>query len=229
MSKELPNPRALWGPGVTKPIQAKRYLNYQALKVAEEIDATKVLQIGCGLGDSLFFLEESRDGKYSGITSQSAWVGKAGEVSLKKGTHQKIRFFYGDFKDPRTYRTFPGQDLLLLFDSIAVQGLDVITASAPSLRMGGRLLISGVFAPPGSSLGYPQLEKLLELADSEDLEIMNRQDLSSSVKRSLIDGLKRAILTSKDPLSVDAQIQEESKKIIAGELAYHYLEFYKRS
>jgi SAM-dependent methyltransferase len=229
MPKELPNPRALWGPGVSKPIQAKRYLNYQALKVTEEIDAVKVLQIGCGLGDSLFFLEESRDGKYSGITSQSSWVGRAREISLKKGTHQKIRFFYGDFKDPRTYRTFPGQDLLLLFDSIAVQGLDVITASGPSLRMGGRVLISGIFAPNTSNLGYPNLERLIQLADSEDLEIMNQLDLSSSVKSSLIDGLKRAILTSKDPLSVDAQIQEEAKKIIAGELSYHYLEFYKRS
>jgi len=229
MAKELPNPRVLWGPGVTKPLQAKRFLNYQALKVAEELDATKVLQVGCGLGDSLFFLEESREAKYSGISSQSQWVGKASEVSLKKGAHQRIRFFVGDFVDPRTYRTFPGQDMLLLFDTLAVQGIEVIQAASPALRMGGRLLVGGLFAPAHSSLPYPRLEETKHLANAEDLELYEELNLSSSIKISVLDTLKQSLGASKDPLSLEAQIHEESKKVIAGELGYYLLQFYKRS
>lgn len=128
--------RRIWGG--SKP---DRYLPFRCLAQCEEIDAKAVLQIGAGRGRLLEYIAQSRDGAYAGISTRQDWVHEESAKFLAKNLHKTVRLFAADPTDPKTYRSFPNQDLIVAFDLPASAASKIIETASASLRVGGRLVL----------------------------------------------------------------------------------------
>ncbi|MDZ7779020.1 MAG: methyltransferase domain-containing protein [Gemmatimonadota bacterium] len=95
--------RELWGPDVRTPAEAKRYVNrllgHQIAAWAP--DAPTVLDLGCGVGGTLFDLANRFDhGRFHGVTISPQQQRLAERTAKRKGLAERCRFHVGDFEDP---------------------------------------------------------------------------------------------------------------------------------
>jgi SAM-dependent methyltransferase len=102
--------RELWGPGVTSSEEAKRYVNGL---IADEVasigaEAPLVLDLGCGVGGTLFELAgRFPRGRMHGVTISRAQHDLAAAWASRLGLDDRCAFDVGDFHDlalwpPRT-------------------------------------------------------------------------------------------------------------------------------
>ncbi len=95
--------RALWGPGVTTSEEASNYINVLIAECIEEVAAPigsiEILDLGCGVGGTLFQLcarfPESRG---LGVTISRKQLEIARRLSGRRGLSDRCRFIQGDFQ-----------------------------------------------------------------------------------------------------------------------------------
>ncbi len=92
--------RAVWGAGVKNRDEAQEYANkliLQALKKASTSSPPEILDLGCGVGSTLFYLNEHFAGKakYTGVTISNKQVAIAKDINQKLG--YSCQFMQADF------------------------------------------------------------------------------------------------------------------------------------
>jgi SAM-dependent methyltransferase len=93
--------RELWGPGVTTATEAKRYVNRI---LADEIpnDAEAVLDLGCGVGGTMFDLASRfPTATLHGVTLSPRQVQLAEGFAKERGLADRCHFHLGDFESLR--------------------------------------------------------------------------------------------------------------------------------
>ncbi len=232
---ELESPRPLWGPGITQAVRAKRYVNSLVLSVFQDIDGKTMLQVGCGSGDTLVYLQESRDARYSGITGHPEWVAPASHKVLKANMQHAIRFFAAQPTDDRSYRPFPNQDMVLLLDSIGPYGLSHLASAAAALRPGGRFFLGGLFSEtlrnpaPGFLIAYPQLHEVLETAEKAGMVLLDQEDVSSMVKVDFTQKMLGSLKARKNSQDYQVQLNREAEMVKQKILGYHIVQWVKKA
>lgn len=96
--------RELWGPGVASATEAKRYVNrLLGDEIASSgIDTSAVLDLGCGVGGTLFELAVRFPGaRLHGVTISRAQRELAEAWAHRLGVDDRCAFHVGDFHDPR--------------------------------------------------------------------------------------------------------------------------------
>ncbi|MFP4010526.1 MAG: SAM-dependent methyltransferase [Spirochaetaceae bacterium] len=157
--------RAIWSPGTRRLEQAVHYTDRLVLGDLHEVlgdrqrqgadgdgvdgarsaDSTPVVvDLGCGVGGSIAFLERRRPGVYIGITNSSVQRDIAASRARKRGSAAAFRL--DDMDDPALYRErLPrrGVDLVMMIESFvhAAAPRVVLGGAARVLRPGGRLVI----------------------------------------------------------------------------------------
>jgi SAM-dependent methyltransferase len=96
--------RELWGPGVTSVTDAKRYVNRLLGDEigSSEVDTPTVLDLGCGVGGTMFELAVRFPGAWMyGVTISRAQKKLAEAWAHRLGVGDRCAFHVGDFHDPR--------------------------------------------------------------------------------------------------------------------------------
>ncbi|MEM7152163.1 MAG: class I SAM-dependent methyltransferase [Myxococcota bacterium] len=139
--------RAVWGPGVLDRAEAFHYVDDRLLEAMPH-DATRVLDLGCGVGASLAYIAERRDVHGVGVTLSATQVELATQRFARAGLGNRLSARRADFTD------LPA-DLEPVDFAYAIEAF--VHAPAPEpffaeaariLRPGGRLAICDDFAAP---------------------------------------------------------------------------------
>ena len=94
--------RAVWGPGVTTQDEAFQYVNQLLLEALQELAGhfpapLRVLDLGCGVGGSLFYLASRLPIEAVGVTLSPVQVTLANQRAQALGLDQQCRFIEADF------------------------------------------------------------------------------------------------------------------------------------
>jgi cyclopropane fatty-acyl-phospholipid synthase-like methyltransferase/predicted glycoside hydrolase/deacetylase ChbG (UPF0249 family) len=105
--------REVWGPGVTDKQTAYEYINNQILQVIEANHGDlpqplKVLDLGCGIGGTLFYLAQRLKLQGLGVTLSSVQVALARERAGKKQLNDRCRFLEASYTElPKALEPYP--------------------------------------------------------------------------------------------------------------------------
>ena len=95
--------RAVWGPGVTRRRQAFRYVEDRLVELIRQLpplfDASRVVDLGCGVGASLCYLAEALPLSGTGITLSPVQVRLAERRIRDAGLSERIRCIEADYCD----------------------------------------------------------------------------------------------------------------------------------
>lgn len=137
--------RAVWAPGVETRQEATRFVDDLILKELRELGGMpKVLDLGCGVGESLLYLAGHLDLCGEGITISPVQAGRATE-RLKPAQIGRIRFREGNFL--ALPQDIEGIDLAFSIEAF-VHSPDVLSyfsEAARVLRPDGRLIVCDDF------------------------------------------------------------------------------------
>ena len=143
--------RPVWGEGVQNQGQALHYVHklilneLQSLK-SESVSDLSALDLGCGVGASLFYLAERLDKEFTGIglTISSVQARIAGEEQRRKNLERNCMFIVGNFLSPPVRKQF---DLVFSIESFAHTNdpKAYFQAVAESLKPGGYLILCDDF------------------------------------------------------------------------------------
>lgn len=148
--------RPVWGEGVKNETQALHYVHNLILDDLQLIpwefnNGVQVLDMGCGVGASLFYLANNLDGDFSGfgLTISPVQVKIALKEQLIKDPENKCKFILGDFLRPPMQMRF---DLVYSIESFAhsVDPQAFFHAAAGLLKPGGRLVVCDDFLGRGA-------------------------------------------------------------------------------
>jgi SAM-dependent methyltransferase len=143
--------RSVWGDGVNTGAEALHYVHDLIIEVLRADDnpsgrQPRVLDLGCGVGASLFYLANNLDGGFSGVglTISRVQVRMAREIQPVKDPEKKCKFVLGDFLRPPLGTQF---DLIYAVESFAhaVDPLAFFNAAARTLKPGGKLVLCDDF------------------------------------------------------------------------------------
>ncbi len=135
--------RELWGPGVESAAQAVEHIDTLLARRIEELawDPHSVLDIGCGVGGSVFRLARAFPrAAITGVTVSRAQVRTARRVASSLGFEDRCRFLDGDVLE---HDVGSGYDAAVAVESFAhvADAFAFFGAAARSLRSGGVLLV----------------------------------------------------------------------------------------
>lgn len=145
--KELAIRRSVWAPGIAERGEAMQYVNSRVLQEMEEIDAQRVLDLGCGVGGSILYLASRRAGKYTGVTLSPVQAQMAQEV-LGQLESSETTVQVGDFSDNSFWQGVAEPvDLAFSIEAMVhVSDLEgILEGAARALRPGGRLVVMDDF------------------------------------------------------------------------------------
>ncbi|MBP7777609.1 MAG: class I SAM-dependent methyltransferase [Acidobacteria bacterium] len=102
-----------------------------------------VLDAGCGLGGTIFFLHERLGGRYTGITLSEDQRLRAASAAARRATGDACRFAVRDYDTDLTDLVPGGVDLVIAVESLAhaPDPAATIARLGARLRPGGRLLV----------------------------------------------------------------------------------------
>ena len=156
--------RAVWAEGVSNRAQAFRYLDRLIASELEALGASfpaplHVLDLGCGLGASLFFLASEQAIVGTGATLSGVQAQRARERSAALGLADRVQFLEADFLNlPETLAP-----AALAFSIEAfIHGPDpaaYFRAAARYVAPGGRLILCDDFLGPQSSAPRSRRER----------------------------------------------------------------------
>ena len=91
--------REVWGEGVVTHTDAFNFVNLLILRVIKKHKLESILDLGCGVGSSLFYLAQAyAQAHYYGITISSAQVQLSKDISKKMGLQGECIIAKGDFQ-----------------------------------------------------------------------------------------------------------------------------------
>jgi cyclopropane fatty-acyl-phospholipid synthase-like methyltransferase len=138
--------RAVWGPGVTTRDQAMHWIDDRIVETLEQRpDATRVLDLGCGVGASLLYLAARTPVCGVGVTISPTQCARAREAFAAAGVGERLRCVEGDFH--ALDASICDFDLAFAIEAF-VQSADAgrfFASAASALRAGGRLLVCDDF------------------------------------------------------------------------------------
>lgn len=141
--------RAVWGPGVTTQEEAFQYVNQLLLETIRDLEPhfpspLRVLDLGCGVGGSLFYLASRLPIQAVGVTLSPVQVELAKRRAQALQLDRQCRFIEADFLNLPALDPHPAVFAVESF----VHGPDAETffaAAAARLPPGGRLIICDDF------------------------------------------------------------------------------------
>jgi len=213
--------RAVWAPGINSRLEAMNYVDSlildelrklaQARRSHEVTEARKApagmsdadplaIDLGCGVGGSIAYLERHVDARYQGITNSRVQQEIAIEQAQRRGSNAV--FTVDDHGDPELYHLrLPrdGVDLVYMIESFvhASDPETVLRGVAHVLRPGGRLVIcDDMLASPDAvdsatvaafARGWHvhnllTVDRLTAIAASHGLERVENRDLTPHVE-----------------------------------------------
>lgn len=196
--------RELWGPGVRSPREAADYINgwlAGELRRLGLTEAPTILDLGCGVGGTLFRLAETfPEGRFQGVTISPRQVEIGHRLRSRKGLEGRMRLLCADF-----------HSLDLEFEADAVVAVEsfahsraperFLASAAGHLRPGGVLVVVDDFlARPRDDLGGAALGRIRELeagwrlgslSTVEELEVAGREERLDAVRVTDFTGLIR--------------------------------------
>jgi cyclopropane fatty-acyl-phospholipid synthase-like methyltransferase len=160
--KTLAIRRAVWADGVTTLEEAVNYVNgliaVQAGRIAGAREL-RVLDIGCGVGGSLFSLANAVAGPFQGVgvTISPIQAETARRESRARGLSTRCRFIAGDFTQVPDLASFQIAFAIESFVHFSSPHA-FFAAAAHSLDPGGRLVVVDDFLSAPSPAGNPMLD-----------------------------------------------------------------------
>jgi len=152
--------RGLWGAGVRTPEEAADRINALIVARLAELGApepAQVLDMGCGVGGTLFHLAKAWDGaRLAGITLSERQATLAQGFARERGVDARCRVICGDYL--RQAPDAPA-DLVVAIESHvhAPSATAFLSAAAAALRPGGHLVIvDDMLARPAIALTTPE-------------------------------------------------------------------------
>ena len=196
--------RQLWGPGVASVADAADHINHLVANEVKERhpggDAT-ILDMGCGVGGTLFRLAELLpESQLHGITISRRQFETANRIAVRKGLEDRCRFHLGDFQ---TTRLELDADVILAVESFvhsetparffeSVQGQlkdgghllvvdDFLSRELTALDRKGRLLVEA-FKSGWRVPSVCTTDRCLEAAQRFDLQPIGESDLTPLIR-----------------------------------------------
>lgn len=113
------------------------------LSAIEPMRDPRVIDAGCGLGGTVFFLHERLGGRYDGVTLSQVQRSRAGREARRRRVAGTCRFHVRSYDDPLVDLVPGGADLIVAIESLphARDPIRTIANLARSLRPGGRLAV----------------------------------------------------------------------------------------
>lgn len=103
----------------------------------------EVLDAGCGLGGTVFYLGARLDGRFTGITASETQRDRAVAEGIRRGLADRCRFLVHDYDADLGDLLPSGADLVVAIESLAHAPDPAVTIGrlARALRPGGRLVL----------------------------------------------------------------------------------------
>ena len=174
--------RAVWAPGIHSRLEAMNYVDslildelrrlapapaaHEGIEVHGAATVTSAagplaIDLGCGVGGTISYLERHVPGRYQGITNSHVQREIAGEQAKRRGSDAV--FTVDDHGDPELYHSrLPrdGVDLVYMIESFvhASDPETVLRGIAHVLRPGGRLVICDDMLASPDAVNAPTVE-----------------------------------------------------------------------
>ncbi|MSR35099.1 MAG: methyltransferase domain-containing protein [Gemmatimonadetes bacterium] len=169
-----------------------------------------VIDAGCGLGGTTFYLHDRLGGRYSGITLSPGQRGRAVRAARRRGVDDACRFFVRSYDEDLSDLAPDGADLIVAIESLAhaADPKHAIANLARFLRPGGRLAVVDdvpVAMLPDADADFvgfrdgwacprvARLGTLLEAFSSAALVLDRDEDLTPRVIQRDADELERLV------------------------------------
>jgi len=191
--------RAVWGDGVRTRAEAFHYVDRVLLREIERLaeralEPMQVLDLGCGVGSSLFYLASQAAFQGTGVTLSGVQARWAQAASEQSGLAERLKFIQGNFLELPS--TSPRAHLAFSIEAfVHAESAGAFLAQVSRiLRPGGRLVIVDDFLADTARPDTPPLEDfrngwqahsllrvpdLAALASSYGLTLAGSVDLSS--------------------------------------------------
>jgi SAM-dependent methyltransferase len=103
----------------------------------------RVIDAGCGLGGTIFYLHRRWGGEYHGLTLSEAQRARAHREAHRRGVARDCRFHRRSYDRPFTDLVPGGADMVIAIESLAHSADPSITLAnwAAAIRPGGRLVV----------------------------------------------------------------------------------------
>ncbi len=113
------------------------------LRALGPLDAPRVIDAGCGLGGTAFYLHARLGGLYDGITLSAEQRDRADKAAHKRGVANACRFHVRSYDHDLSNLVGEGADLVVAIESLAhsPDPANTIRNLAGTLRRGGRLAV----------------------------------------------------------------------------------------
>jgi len=113
------------------------------LSAAGPLRAPRVVDAGCGMGGTIFYLQARLGGEYHGLTLSGVQQARASREAKRRGVSNDCRFHLRDYDQPLDAIAPDGADLVVAIESLAHSRnpQNTIANLSAGLRQGGRLLI----------------------------------------------------------------------------------------
>jgi SAM-dependent methyltransferase len=113
------------------------------LSSLEDVRPRRILDAGCGLGGTVFFLHERIGGQYDGLTLSGVQRARAAREAERRGIASDCRFHVRSYDEPLGDVAPEGLDLIVAIESLAhaPHPARSIAKLAPLLRTGGLIAV----------------------------------------------------------------------------------------
>jgi SAM-dependent methyltransferase len=124
-------------------VAAADVVHEQILAAVGPLPPPRVIDAGCGLGGTIFYLHHRWGGEYHGLTLSETQCARAGREALRRGVARDCRFHRRSYDSPLTDLVPGGADLLIAIESLAhsTDPRRTIANWTAALRPGGRLVV----------------------------------------------------------------------------------------
>ena len=124
-------------------VSAADVVHERILAAAGAMEAPRVVDAGCGLGGTIFYLHRRLGGTYDGLTLSPTQRAHAEREAKRRGVAAACRFHLRSYDDDLRPMVPDGADLIIAIESLAhaVRPEHTVANLARSLRHGGALIV----------------------------------------------------------------------------------------
>lgn len=192
------------------PAVASADVIHERILAAVDLEAPRVVDAGCGLGGTIFYLHRRLGGEYDGLTLSPTQRAHAEREAKRRGVAAACRFHLRSYDDDLRAIVPDGADLIIAVESLAhsVRPERTVAHLAGALRRGGALIVvddvpddaladgDGDFTGFRSGWRCPAIARhaaLLGALSNAGLEVERDEDLTPLVARREPSEIERLI------------------------------------